>query len=425
MSVTGRLVMLLSILLLSACSESYKTSAERRNDQAILNDAAGGPITVGVIWKKDIDLFWQGIELAAAELNGEIDGRKLHIVTAQDGDDFDSTIDVIRRFAFNHEMIAVIGHRDSTIALPASLIYNESQMIYLVPSASSEHLFRLNFPYLFLMSPDDTRTTELLVALSHCYEYKKMVILYGTDHLSMERASLFFTQAIDAGLEIVHGHYFFFNKSYVQEIVLDLSNLEFDAIFLSANAALSGQLVKLIRDLGIEQPILGTDFMEVDEFLRSAGCLSASNVRHDQNCRVDNIYVPGGYDSEPDAQATVGFTEKFTARFGMKPDKWAALAYDAVMVLAAAIEKAHVSVPVVLTAALRKTDYSGLYISHGFDQEGDAVTNRYIFDRISQGRIIQQIEITVHDGTLRASCDTPPQSRRANMSEPISGRRAR
>jgi len=100
-----------------------------------------------------------------------------------------------------------------------------------------------------------------------------------------------------------------------------------DAILVWGNAKESGLIVKQIRELGMDQPIFGSDRMVNPEFLQTAGKYAEGVVT---TCQ----YNPTANDSRLKA-----FQANYLKRFGQEPDVFAAHAYDAVSMIIEAIKK--------------------------------------------------------------------------------------
>ena len=75
--------------------------------------------------------------------------------------------------------------------------------------------------------------------------------------------------------------------------------------------------------------------------------------------------------AEDGPEKTRQFVVSFRELYGKYPDTWAAQGYDAVMLLAAAMEKATSSNPQKIAQALRSMEWLGVTGLHKFDENGD------------------------------------------------------
>ena len=78
--------------------------------------------------------------------------------------------------------------------------------------------------------------------------------------------------------------------------------------------------------------------------------------------------------AKPDAVNTK-FVADFTAKYGKAPDQFAAQAYDTMKIVAAAIDRAGAADSEKITAALAKTDFSGVMGPFKFTAGRDPASN--------------------------------------------------
>ena len=83
----------------------------------------------------------QGAQLAADEVNanGGILGKKIEIVQADDAANPDKAQDVAKRLVADG-VVAVVGHKDSGVSIPASQIYNAAGIVEITPTSSNPKL---------------------------------------------------------------------------------------------------------------------------------------------------------------------------------------------------------------------------------------------------------------------------------------------
>jgi ABC-type branched-subunit amino acid transport system substrate-binding protein len=131
-----------------------------------------------------------------------------------------------------------------------------------------------------------------------------------------------------------------------------------DAIVLWANAKESALILKQIRDLGMKQPVYGSDRMVNPEFLEISGSLAEGVVT---TCQ----YNPDANDPKLKA-----FKTNYLKRFGQEPDVFAAHAYDGTNMLIEAIRK------VGLNRVLIRDILTDMKTFQGYQ----GVTGKVIFD---------------------------------------------
>ena len=123
------LVVMTLIILFGASNPDFEGMAEARQKFA---STGRGDITVVALQDAAKSDYLKGVQLAAEQINDSPDkllGRKIDIRIEQDGTNFDNSKSTIRRVVADPSVVAVLGHRSSSVAIPASVIYEKSQIL--------------------------------------------------------------------------------------------------------------------------------------------------------------------------------------------------------------------------------------------------------------------------------------------------------
>ena len=128
-------------------------------------------------------------------------------------------------------------------------------------------------------------------------------------------------------------------------------------ILLSSFAPEVPLLIQEARDMGIETPIVGGDTW--DEPQKFFGTL-------EDNTSLEGLYQTTNFVREMPSEAAQQFFDAYMMAFGTAPDGIAASGYDAMLLLANAIEQAHSTDPMAIRDALAATKafQGSTYISH-------------------------------------------------------------
>jgi branched-chain amino acid transport system substrate-binding protein len=125
--------------------------------------------------------------------------------------------------------------------------------------------------------------------------------------------------------------------------------LDFDAVFLAGSLPDSAMILRLMRDIGITAPVFGGVGLDSPELIG----LGAESV--------EGVVVPSVFHPDIPAPHIKDFVARFEAVHGVRPDPSVAGGYDAVRLLAQAIEAAGSARPAAIANALRETrDWQGL-----------------------------------------------------------------
>jgi ABC-type branched-subunit amino acid transport system substrate-binding protein len=102
-----------------------------------------------------------------------------------------------------------------------------------------------------------------------------------------------------------------------------------DAVFLWGNAVECGRIIKQMREMGMNQPVLGSDRLLYPEFLKIAGDAAEGTI------------AASPWDPTQENEALESFRQRYRERFdGEEPETYAAHSYDGMRMLLLAINEA-------------------------------------------------------------------------------------
>ncbi len=360
--------------LLAGCSPDFADMAEQR--QALIQKSKGD-IEIVALRDNSNNSFMNGVLMATDEVNqrpGKLLGRKLKVNIEQDGETLEEAKPIIRRIAANPKITAVIGHRKSSIAIPASVIYEKSQVIFIPPFATGEGLTGHGFQYVFRMIPSNKVMAEQLASVAKSLGYQRMVMLYARDDFSRELAFLFEEAALKHKIQLVQRISFFEKEDNYRPVISQFSNESFDAVFIASAATPSAKMVKQLREMGVNHTVLGSDLMNNPNYLKTAGATAQNTIVPD---------VSASYKKDKNIQEKI---QQYKNRFGENPDYYAAQGYDAVMLLAHAIETSNSALPSLLSSTLHYMPaWVGITGIHDFDSSGELLGKKYSFKTWQDG----------------------------------------
>ncbi|MBF0426597.1 MAG: ABC transporter substrate-binding protein [Magnetococcales bacterium] len=373
-------------LFLSSCSDSLQQPETKSAEAATATIALPkGDIAIGVVWNQvwnseNDELFFEGAELAREEINqqGGVLGRMIKTIPTHDLGTESSlgAIQVARKLADTPNLVAVIGHSTSSSAIPASITYEHRGVVFISPSSTQVELTNHNFQYVFRTIPDNREQGARMADYAHEKNYKTFAVLYASDTNSEQVASIFIEESAAE-----HQASFLYNKMFpentkdfnymLSEIlaVLDKDpSQKLDAIFFSGLSEQGGVFIQQARRMGVLVPVIGSDGLDSQALWKLSREQAAGTV-------VPTVFLDTSSNKQHDL-----FREAFVKRFGKRPGTWAALAYDAIRLLAHAIKEGESIVPFDIATALRymPKPWPGVTGCHRFSRTGD-VTGKKIF----------------------------------------------
>ena len=369
---------IIGLLVVSSFEPDFEGMAESRHFYASLNK---GDIKIVAIQDYAKTNYVKGIRLAVEEINSRSEkllGRNINLSIVNEGRNFKESKPVIRRIAGDPEAVAVLGHRKSSIAIPASVIYEKSQVIFLPSFATSKMLTGHNFQYVFRMAPNNETMAKQLSSIAHILGYRKVVILYARDDVSRELAFVFEEASLSKGIKLIKRASFFEDENNFRSIISQFNSEPFDAVFIASGARSAARLTKQLREMGIDKPILGNDSLQSASYSQISGNSANKTI------------LPSLYHEDENNSLKLEFTKNYQRKFNQKPDYNAAQGYDSMNLLAAAITRAGATTPPLISSTLHfMPAWVGVTGIHAFDTSGEMQGKKYFFQTWRGGKLIK------------------------------------
>lgn len=278
------------------------------------------------------EMIKRGAELRAKEINeaGGINGMKLTLIFGDDAGTEKEARAVATRFATDRRILAVVGHFNSSCSLAGKPIYAENGIVELSPGSTNvsvcegsdwtfRNLYRDDFQGEFIAKYIKNILTEL----------QSVGVLFDNDDYGRGLKDAFTAEAEMIGLNIVAAEAYDRDNTDFKAQLTSIKAKNPDAIFVSGLYSQAALIVKQAREAGITAQFFGADGVDSPDFLQIAGAAAEGTY-----LTTPFTFGAGGEEALKVAQA-------FEAEFGVPPDTWAALTYDAVGMIAEAIEKTH------------------------------------------------------------------------------------
>ncbi|MEM7582101.1 MAG: ABC transporter substrate-binding protein [Acidobacteriota bacterium] len=361
--------LLLAVSLVAlGCGSDRDDAKEDR--QSLATQAEKIVVAVAWPWEARSELlFSQGIDMALEEVNaaGGIDGRELSVLRVDDHESVNEGRLAAQRLSDNPEVMAVIGHLQSHVTVPAAAIYDAGGLLLVSPAATNADLTEQGYSRVFRACFVDHDVGTQMGDYAKAQGYKRVAIYYVRSIYGQALASAFESRIAEiGGVNVVardaHGAEQDVAGGSLLPLFSRWTQLSVDAIFLAGEVPSAGRIIAEIRQAGLEMPVFGGDAMSSPALIQVGGEAVEGTV-------VATFFHP----SEPRPEVAA-FVEAFAARFDTPPDVAAALGYDALHLLAEAMRQAPTPAPEDVAQALRALDaWSGVTGPFTFDAEGDLV----------------------------------------------------
>ena len=257
----------------------------------------------------------------------------------------------------------VIGHLNSGTTIPASKIYNDAGIPQISPSATNPKYTQQGFKGAFRVVANDGQLGGALgrYAASTLHA-KNIAIIDDRTAYGQGVADEFAKSAKAAGINIIGRQYTNDKATDFNAILTAIKGKNPDLIFFGGMDAVAGPMLRQMKQLGIQAKYMGGDGICTEQLPSLSGdgmadgqvvCAEAGGVEENQKKGLDE------------------FRTAYSKKFGTDVKLYAPYVYDAVMVMAAAMQKADSVEPAKYLPELAKTNYQGVTGLIEFDTRGN------------------------------------------------------
>ncbi len=338
-------------------------------------------IVIGVVWPfaSGNNLFNEGIDLAVKEINsqGGINGKKLTLLKEDDGSQVVKGISIAETMAENMSVLAVIGHRNSFVSLPASAIYEQAGLTMLSPASTDPELTQNSFRYVFRNLPGDDEFARILAGYLAEQGLRRMIIYYSNEAYGVGLANSFETQANKHGIMIVDRFNYYSGTDGLKRLNNRWQAFGYDGIFVATSMPGGAQFIHDAGKAGIKGPFAAGNALDSQELFNIAG-LNAEGTT------IGSVFNPDSERSE-----VKNFVKSFRNEYRLEPTAYAALGYDAVKMIAFAIEKKGVEDRESLAEGLRSLGlWAGVCGVHELTTSGDDLGDLVVLKKLKDGKFV-------------------------------------
>lgn len=322
--------------------------------------AAGGQLTV------------KGIRLAN-EMFPTVLGQKVDLIILDNKTDKVEAANAVTRLIQVYNVSAIIGSYGSSLAIPGSEVANLMK-VPMVGCSPTNPLVTKDKEYVFRVCFIDPFQGTVMAK-------------FAVETLKAKTA--FIIQDISSDYSVGLAHYFrnaFIqltgnNKSIVgvasyqggdQDFTAQLTLAKAknpDVLFIPAGSYGDAALImKQAREMGIRAVFLGGDTWEVPEIISVAGSAA------------EGAYFSTHFDEKAmTTEMTKKFVEAYRKKYNEAPNAFAALGFDAYLVILDAIQRARSTKPEAIKEALKTTkNFQGATGTITFDENGDAIKDAIV-----------------------------------------------
>ena len=307
-----------------------------------------------------------GTQLAIEQLKGPVEklGFKVELVPYDDQAKPDVGVANAKNIITDKDILVVVGHLNSGVAIPSSEVYKDVQLAMISPANTNPKITDRNLPNVSRVCGRDDVQGVVGAEFAKSLKVKTTYVIHDKTTYGQGVAEFFRDHAKKIGIEVI-GFDGTEEKSNFDPIITPMKAKNPDLIYFGGLYPQAGPLFKQAREKGMKTKFLGPDGMDSSDLTKIAGKAVVG---------MHYTTVAGPVSVYPKAKK---YAADYKEKFKKDPEPFSAQAYDSTGIglkaLEAAIKAAGGKLPTraAVTAEVRKVKYSGLTGTIEFDGKGD------------------------------------------------------
>jgi len=274
-----------------------------------------------------------GMAIEEANAAGGYKGKAFEVVTRNDAGLWGASANEIISFTYEDQVWAVIGTVDGANSHIAIRVALRTDLPMMNVADLDPTLMETRIPWIFRVIPDDRQMAYTIAY----YVYKqlglqKVAILRANNRYGRFGVAQFRKSSIrlskPAPIEVNYElNYDKLNLDFLDQIER-LEKAQPEAVILWADPEPAGLLVKKMREVGMNIPVVACERVINGAFLKAAGKAA------------EGVIATSPYNPEADNPRLAVFKKRYQEKFGELPDAYAAHAYDGTQMVIEAVRKA-------------------------------------------------------------------------------------
>lgn len=305
----------------------------------------------------------RAIGLAVEEINmaGGIDGRKVRIIYEDDQALPDKGVSAFQKLITVDRVPVVIGAMPSSVTLAIAPIAEKNKIVLFSPASSNPKITEAG-DYIFRNDVSDVFEGEKMAEEAwQRLGLKKIAVLYINNDYGVGIKDVFTQKFKALGGEITGLETFEQRATDFRSQLTKIKKTGPEAVYVVGYKE-QIQILKQYKELGIKAQILATIMLEDPEIIQNVG-----------DAAEGAIYTYRAYNPESEEREVQEFVRNFKAKYGVEPDNWAAQSYDALRIVALAIERGGYDSEGIKKALYGIKAFPGVSGLTTFDENGDVI----------------------------------------------------
>ena len=299
----------------------------------------------------------QGLELARDEINAK--GKvKIELVFEDSKGEKNEAINAANKLIHKDNVLAILGPTLSSEMFAIGPMVNQEGVPIMGTSLTVEGITEIG-DYVFRNSlPESAAIPQSIKKAKAKYNLKKVAIMYSDNNdLAVSGFKTIQQTLKEEGIEVLDVETFSDKNTDFSAQLTKIATMNPDAVMVAGLYQEAALILKKAREIGINVPVVGNNGFNSPQLIKSAGAAADGAV-------VASPWFPGKDDPK-----VKNFIAAYKAKYNKEPDQFAAQAYDALQIMAIAIEKSGST-----------TDRNKLRDQLTAVKDYDGVTGKFAFD---------------------------------------------
>lgn len=303
-----------------------------------------------------------GVKLAIEEINanGGLLGKQIQYVVYDDKGDPTEAVNAYKKLTSNDKVDAIVGAVTSKPTLTVIPLAAKDGIPIITPTATALEVTSAG-PNIFRACFIDPYQGEVMAkfAVEELGASKAAIIYNTADDYSVGVAEAFKEAVEGYGTQVVSFEGYNGDDKDFKAVLTNVKSQGPDVLFIPDYYNRVGLIAQQAKEVGITATLLGAD-----------GWDGVIGVNPDA---VEGAYFCNHYSTDDAAEEVQNFLKVYKEKYNEDPVSFAALGYDAMKILAAAIEKAGSTDKDAVVKALAETDITSVTGKITFDENRNPV----------------------------------------------------
>jgi len=318
-------------------------------------------------------------------------GYDLELVPQDDQAKAEVGVANARNMVADPNVLVIVGHFNSGVALPASEVYKDAMLVMISPANTATEITDRGYPNVNrVCGRDDVQGPVGARFAAQELKAKSVYIIHDKTTYGQGVAESFRNEAKKLGMNVL-GFDGTEERANFAPMIIPMKAKNPALVYFGGIYHQGGLLLKQMREKGVKAIFMGPDGVDSEEMVKIAGAAAVGSY-------YTSVAPPR--DATPE---TAAFAKKYKQRFGKDIEAFGLYGYDATLVGIKAMEqwlKANPSKKpsrADVSAAVRNIKgFKGVTGSIEFDNKGDPVKAKYFvlqFDKRSYpGKVVKVVE---------------------------------